>query len=148
VSVLLHNAWTDLFPDSDAQYLWSPSASGFVALGLCIGLTVALTQVMLREASLRVDAGFRAGRQVILTRPETIIGRAESCDVGLFGDSAVEKVHARIKRKGNVWTLADAGTTSGTLLNGRPLTAPTPLLSGDRIQLGGSVLSFATRVRD
>jgi hypothetical protein len=147
VSVLLHDVWIDLFRDSDVQDLWSPSASGFVALGCCIGLAVALTQVILREASLRVEAGFRPGRQVLLTRPVTVIGRAESCDVGLFGDSGVEKVHARIKREGNAWTVSDAATSSGTLLNGKVITEPTPLHSGDRIQVGGSVLSFATRTR-
>jgi hypothetical protein len=49
-SVLLNDAWTDIFPDANVQDLWSPSASGFMALGACIGLTVALTQVILREA--------------------------------------------------------------------------------------------------
>ena len=54
-------------------------------------------------------------------------------------------VHARIKRRGNVWTVADAGTSSGTLLNGQVLAGPTPLHSGDRIQVGQSVLSFVAR---
>jgi hypothetical protein len=147
VSVLLHGMWASLFKDADAQDLWSPSATGFAALGACIGLAVALAQVILREACVRVEAGFRPGRQLLLTRPETTIGRAESCDVGLFGDPAVEKVHARITRAGDQWTVADAGTPSGTLLNGRRLTGPAPLQPGDRIQVGGSILSFDVRTR-
>jgi FHA domain len=148
LSLLLHGLWAGVFRDTDVVDLWSPSAMGFVALGTCIGLAVSLAQVILREAWLRVEAGFRPGRQVLLTRPETTIGRAEMCDVGLFGDPGVEKVHARISRQGNRWVLADAGTSSGTLLNGRRITGPTLLHPGDRIQVGGSVLSFAVRARE
>ena len=60
---------------------------GFVALGMCIGLLIGLAQVILKEAWVRVEAGFRAGREMILSKPEVTIGRAESCDIGLFGDA-------------------------------------------------------------
>jgi hypothetical protein len=145
VSVLLHGLWAGVFKDSDAQSLWSPSATGFVALGACIGLSVSVTQIILREATLRVEAGFRPGRQLLLTRPETTIGRAEACDLGLFGDAAVERLHAKVSRQGEQWTLSDAGTPSGTLLNGQRLSGPAALKAGDRIQVGGSVLSFDVR---
>ena len=148
LSVYLHGFWSGLFQDADAKDLWSPSAAGFVALGACIGLTVPLAQVILREAWLRVESGFRPGRQLLLTRPETTVGRAESCDLGLFGDAAVEKLHAKIIREGNRWLLADAGTPGGTLLNGQRIAGPTPLKSGDRIQVGGNVLSFGGRTKE
>jgi len=148
LSLLLNGVWAGVFSDADAQELWSPSATGFVALGVCIGLAVSLVQVLLREAWLRVEAGFRPGRQLLLTRPETTVGRAESCDVGLFGDAAVEKVHARIKREGDHWTLSDAGTASGTFVNGQRLAGPTPLKQGDRIQVGSSVLSFEVKTKE
>ncbi len=147
-SVVLHGMWASLFKASDAEDLWSPSATGFAALGACIGLSVATAQIVLREAWLRVEAGFRAGRQVLLTRPQTSIGRAESCDVGLFGDAAVEKVHARIQREGNQWLVSDAGTPAGTLVNGQRIAAPTPLRSGDRIQVGGCVLAFDVKTKE
>lgn len=148
LSLLLHGLWAGIFKDSEAESLWSPSATGFVALGACIGLAVSLAQVMLREAWLRVEAGFRPGRQLLLTRPETTIGRAESCDVGLFGDAAVDKVHAKIVRQGNQWLVTDSGTASGTLVNGQRLTGPTPLRAGDRIQVGNSVLAFDMKTRE
>jgi len=141
-SVFLYNLWTD------AQGLWSPSATGFVALGACIGLAVATAQVILREAWVRVESGFRPGRQVLLTRKETTIGRSEACDVGLFGDAAVDKVHAKIVREGDRWLLVDTGTASGTQLNGQRITGPSPLKMGDRIQVGGSVLSFGVRKKE
>src|SRR5437764_1009636 len=73
-----------------ADELLSSSATGFIALGLCIGLFVGLTQVVLKEAWIRVESGFRPGREMILCQPETTIGRAESCDIGLFGDPEIE----------------------------------------------------------
>jgi hypothetical protein len=148
LSLLLGGLWGGVFTHADAQSLWSPSATGFVALGACIGLAVALAQVILREAWVRVESGFRPGRQVLLTRAETTIGRAESCDIGLFGDAGVEKLHARIVRQGDHWLLSDAGTPSGTLLNGQRIGGPTPLRRGDRIGVGGSVVSFGTRARE
>ena len=148
LSVYLHGAWQGMFSDADAKDLWSPAAAGCVALGACIGLTVPLAQVILREAWLRVESGFRPGRQLLLTRPETTIGRAESCDLGLFGDAGVEKMHARIVRQGDHWMLTDAGTPGGTLLNGQRIAGATPLRSGDKIQVGGSVLSFGGRMRE
>ena len=102
----------------------------------------------MREAWLRVESGFRPGRQLLLTRSETTIGRGESCDVGLFGDAGVEKLHAKITRQGGGWLLTDAGTPAGTLLNGRRIAGPSPLRSGDQIQVGSGVLSFGGRTPD
>ena len=54
---------------------------------------------------------------MMLTKDETTIGRAEACDIGLFGDNAIEKLHARIVQKGNRYLLADDDTPGGTFLN-------------------------------
>src|SRR5437870_2046378 len=86
----------------------SSLAIGLVILGLTIGLLIGLAQVILKEAWLRVDAGFRAGREVILSKAETTIGRAEACDIGLFGDNGIERLHARIVQDGDRYLLADA----------------------------------------
>src|SRR5262245_44425451 len=51
-----------LFKDKDDQALWMPTAWGFVALGASIGLLIGLAQVILKEAWLKVEKGFRAGR--------------------------------------------------------------------------------------
>src|SRR5262249_62051588 len=62
LTLFLKNAWTRAFGDKDADWLWSPTAWGFVALGMCIGLLVGLAQVILKEAWIKVEAGFRPGR--------------------------------------------------------------------------------------
>jgi hypothetical protein len=148
VSLLMQGVWSSIFKDAEATSLWSPSAMGFVALGACIGLSVSMTQVILREAWLKVESGFRPGRQLLLTRPQMVIGRAESCDVGLFGDAAVEKVHAKITRSADRWTVEDAGTPTGTLVNGQRIAGATPLKAGDRIQVGGCVLAFDLKTKE
>jgi hypothetical protein len=143
--LLLGAAFASAFRNKPFDRLWSPSALGFAALGACLGLLIGLAQVVLREAWLRVEAGFRAGRELILSRDTVTIGRAESCDVGLYGDPAIDKVHARIVRQGDRFLLADAGTASGTYLNEERLAGPRPLRSGDAIRVGRNVIRFLER---
>lgn len=120
-------------------------ALGLVVLGLCIGLMIGLAQVFLKEAWVKVVQGFRAGRELMLTKDETTIGRAESCDLGLFGDNTIERMHARIVRKDNRYLLADAQTPGGTFLNDERIGKPTPLKSGDVIRVGNSAIAFGER---
>ncbi len=138
---------TGLFEGKPDKLLWSPSAWGFVALGACIGLLIALTQVILKEAWLKVEAGFRAGREQILAKPVVTIGRAENCDVGLFGDPAVDRLHARILRNGENYLVADADSATGTFVNGERLAGPRVLRSGDAIRVGRCVLRFGERAK-
>jgi hypothetical protein len=117
-------------------------AISLVVLGLCIGLLIGLAQVFLKEAWLKVAQGFRPGRELLLSKDETTIGRAESCDLGLFGDNTIERLHARILLQEQRYLLADAGTLGGTFLNEERISEPTLLKSGDKIRVGNSVIEF------
>lgn len=147
LSVLLRSSWAELFVGRDPSALWSPSATAFAALGLLIGLLIGLAQVILKDAWLRVEKGFRTGRELLLSRDEITIGRAESCDLGLFGDPGVEKLHARIVRTGTDYVVSDAGTPGGTYVNNQRLAGPRPLRAGDEIRVGRCVLRFGERAR-
>jgi len=125
----------------------SSLAVGLVILGMCIGLLIGLAQVLLKEAWVKVEQGFRAGRELILSKPDTTVGRAESCDIGLFGDNKVEKMHARIVMRGDRYMLVDVNTPDGTFLNGQRITGPTPLSSGDMIGVGRNMLRFEERAK-
>jgi hypothetical protein len=136
-------AWAHLFPAKDN--LWSPSLTGFIALGLCIGLLIALAQVVLKEAWLEVEAGFRKGRELLINKPLLTIGRAESCDLGLFGDNMIEKLHARIYQQDDRYVIADNDSTHGTFVNDQRILEPTPLRSGDLIRVGNAYVRFSER---
>jgi hypothetical protein len=148
VSLVIRGGWGRLFHDKPSDLLWSPSAAGFFALGVCIGLMIGLAQVILKEAWIKVEEGFRAGREMILARSEISIGRAESCDVGLFGDPAIERLHATIQRQGNGYVVQDAGSAGGTFVNDERIGAPHVLRSGDVIRVGRALLRFGERARD
>jgi hypothetical protein len=140
----LSDVWLHVFPTRDS--LWSPSLTGFIALGLCIGLLVAVAQVVLKEAWLKVEAGFRKGRELLLGKPVLTIGRAESCDVGLFGDPMIEKLHARLyQQPDGHYLIADNGSAHGTFVNDHRIHEPTPLRSGDLIRVGSAYLRFSER---
>ena len=132
----------------NSQNSFSGAGVGFVVLGICIGLAVGLAQVILKEAWVKVEAGFRAGREMILSKNETTIGRAEGNDIGLFGDSAVEKSHARIVLQNSRYMLLDQGTPGGTYINDRRISQPTPLRGGDLIRVGKAVLRFDERQKN
>jgi hypothetical protein len=123
----------------------SDLAISLVVLGVCIGLLIGLAQVFLKEAWLKVAQGFRPGRELLLSKDETTIGRAESCDLGLFGDNTVERLHARILLQKQRYLLADAGTPGGTFLNEERISEPAPLKSGDKIRVGNSIIEFGER---
>jgi pSer/pThr/pTyr-binding forkhead associated (FHA) protein len=128
--------------------LWSPAAWGFVALGVCIGLLIGLAQVILKEAWLRVEQGFRVGRELILSRPETTIGRAEACDLGLFGDPNVGRFHARILRERGRHILEDMGSPLGTFVNDERIQGRKELRGGDLIRMGRNVLRYEERSKE
>jgi len=144
LAMLLKMGWESALSDRSADAL-SPTAMGFVALGMCIGLLVGLAQVILKEAWIRVEAGFRSGREMILAKERTTIGRAESCDIGLFGDNTIEKLHASILQAGNRYYVEDASTPVGTFVNDQPVRGRMQLNSGDLIRVGKSLPRFNER---
>jgi hypothetical protein len=148
VLLFLTSAFGKVFsqkPPEVLEHLWVPSAAGYVALGMCIGLLIGLAQIIFKEAWVKIEVGRRAGREMLLSKPETSIGRAEACDIGLFGDPAVERMHARIVRQNQRYLLLDDGTPGGTYLNGVRIIGPTPLQANDLIQVGKCQLRFGER---
>jgi hypothetical protein len=136
--------YTFLFGNQTLRY--SSLTISLVILGACIGLLIGLAQVILKEAWIEVEEGFRAGRELMLSKNETTIGRAESCDLGMFGDPSIGKLHASILLKNNRYLLAHRADDGETYVNDEPVGAKqVPLRSGDRIRLGRSVLLFGEK---
>lgn len=75
-------------------------------------------------------------------KSEVVLGRGESADIRLDGKT-VSRVHARLVRGvGGVWSLADAGSRTGTLVNGTPIRNPTPVTATDTVTIGGADYAF------
>ena len=75
-----------------------------------------------------------------VTADRVVIGRSSSSDLPL-ADRFLSRHHARIVRDGDRYLVEDLGSRNGTLLNGSPVTAPTPLAPGDVIRISGSMLT-------
>lgn len=78
---------------------------------------------------------------IMLTRPQLVFGRDPSCDF-VFADPAVALRHAMIGQQGNDYFLIDAGSQTGTFVNGQRLTAPRALQPGDQIYIGRTLFVF------
>jgi NADPH-dependent 2,4-dienoyl-CoA reductase/sulfur reductase-like enzyme/pSer/pThr/pTyr-binding forkhead associated (FHA) protein len=82
------------------------------------------------------------GRSFPITRSVFALGRAAGSDV-LIDNDAVAGLHAQITRHGAGLYLRDAGSRTGTWLNGRLLVGSEPLFDGDRLRIGPAELVLA-----
>jgi sigma-B regulation protein RsbU (phosphoserine phosphatase) len=83
----------------------------------------------------------RAADTFPLGRLRITIGRSARNDV-CIPDPFASRVHAEVRREGDVYILQDLGSANGTLFNGARVEAPMPLAPGDRIQIGETEIEF------
>jgi len=125
-------------------------ALAIIVLGALIGFFIGLVTELFKQGWLMVirskSRNVREGREYSLLKQVTTIGRAEECDIGLFGDQSVAPRHAIIRKEGKNFYLT---STSGAqvfvnhqLLNGRHT-----LRSGDRIEVGGTLFLFREKLQ-
>ena len=125
-------------------------AIAIIVLGALIGFFIGLVGELLKRGWLMVvrsqSRNAREGREYPLIKPVTIIGRAEECDIGLFGDQSVLGHHAIIRQEGRGFYISATGggqvTVNSQLVNGRQ-----PLKSGDRLEVGGTLFLFRERAQ-
>jgi hypothetical protein len=147
VFVLAFESLAGYITSKDVRLLWTPTALGFMAIGASIGLLVGLAQIILKEAWIKVEAGFRPGREMLIAKEKTSIGRAEGSDIALFGDAGVEKTHANIVLDSGRYYLEDQQSPGGTFVNDSKVNGRAPLKAGDLIRVGKSVLRFNERTK-
>ena len=82
-----------------------------------------------------------ADHRLVIGPAGATIGRSRSCDV-VLEDPNVSRRHAEVRPRGGSWVLTDLGSTNGSRINGRRLTAPEVLRPGDEIDVGTTVLRF------
>lgn len=69
----------------------------------------------------------------------TVLGRSPEADL-VLDDPYASEFHMRLVAQEHGLTLHDLGSTNGTYVNGRRVTAPTQLKRGDTIQVGKTVM--------
>jgi hypothetical protein len=134
----------------------SPSAHFFAAvsltlLGAAVSASVAFVTSALKSAWLEVLDGKLAGRKIDITKyvdqrlgtvRAGIIGSDEwSSHIYLPGDNGILSHHAQINYANGSPTITispEAAKRQETYLNGRRLTHSSPLVNGDRIQIGST----------
>ncbi|HET6880381.1 MAG TPA: FHA domain-containing protein [Pirellulales bacterium] len=125
-------------------------AAGFVVLGIAIGALIGLVQVVLKDAWLTVLDGYRPGRQLILSRAVTALGRGDHLPLPFLGpmNAGIESEHLRIVRQASgAFVLEDNQSKLGTRLNNQPVAQPMPLKDGDVIKFGTNFVRFNERRR-
>lgn len=69
------------------------------------------------------------------------IGRAAGCDITL-DDTFISQVHARVGIGESGVVIEDLGSTNGTYLNRKRVTAPVVVSPGDAIQVGSTIMEL------
>jgi pSer/pThr/pTyr-binding forkhead associated (FHA) protein len=92
--------------------------------------------------SLRCTEGALQG-QLIEIESELTLGRGMSGIANLGGDSQLSRRHARLYVDAGQLHVEDLGSTNGTFVNDRRLTAPQRLQTGDRVRCGKTRLEVA-----
>ena len=82
-----------------------------------------------------------AGTSVALSSLPITIGRADDSTI-VINDDYVSHRHARLVPNGKTWLIEDLGSTNGTLLDGKKLTAATEVRAGSQIRIGKAVLEL------
>jgi len=72
---------------------------------------------------------------------ELTVGRAGGCHITL-DDTYVSQLHARVFRREAQLYVEDLGSTNGTYLNRKKVTAPIAIRKGDRLQIGKTVMEL------
>lgn len=95
----------------------------------------------------------KEGRRVLFVRSDSrqgqeyevndvmVMGRSEETDV-VLDDPYASEFHLRYVAQENGLMLHDLGSTNGTYVNGRRISAPTQLRRGDTVQVGKTVMEI------
>jgi pSer/pThr/pTyr-binding forkhead associated (FHA) protein len=79
------------------------------------------------------------GKRVRLRGSGHTVGRSQDADI-IIDDPYASDFHARVSAENGQTRVEDLGSTNGTYVNGRRITAPTGLVKGDTVQIGKTML--------
>lgn len=79
------------------------------------------------------------GKRVKLRGSGHTVGRSKDADI-IIHDPYASDFHARVSAQNGQTRVEDLGSTNGTYVNGRRITAPTAVVKGDTVQIGKTML--------
>lgn len=79
-----------------------------------------------------------------MTEPTYVLGRDRECSLQIR-DSEVSRRHAELRRADDGYEVVDLGSSNGTFVNSLQVEGR-PLRSGDRLQLGGTLMIYTAPV--
>jgi len=91
--------------------------------------------------SLILQTGESEPRELFFDKEEVTIGRLPNDDISL-NKSNVSKQHARIVMREGKHFIIDRKSTNGTFVNGKRISAPVSLKTGDKIFVGDYSMTF------
>lgn len=114
----------------------------YAITGGAIGLFIGFVEEITKRAWLIRLVGRNEGKEILLYKPVTILGRDEYADIPIFGDPDVAPKHATINASGQRHFIEDAGSTYGTFLNASKTTKREMLQDGDLLLIGKTKFMF------
>lgn len=115
-------------------FLWQVARS----IGAHIGSPQAGRQQKRAAEMVVVRSDSISGHRFAIGAP-AVMGRSEEADI-VIDDPYASDFHVRVGLQDGGVLANDLGSTNGTYINGRRVTVPTPLLRGDSLQIGKTIL--------
>jgi pSer/pThr/pTyr-binding forkhead associated (FHA) protein len=124
-----------------------------IFLGLIYLFVWQVARAIGSQAGISIRRKRKEGSRVLFVRSESqqgqefevkdviVMGRSEETDV-VLDDPYASEFHLRLVAQENGLMLHDLGSTNGTYVNGRRVSAPTELRRGDTIQVGKTVMEI------
>ena len=122
-----------------------------VAVGALAGFLIGVVQNLFKQAWVRVVLGKNEGKEYLIAKPITTVGRGELSDIGLYGDPEIAPTHIAIEslpaqNRHRLRFVGEGGKRGATyappLVNGQPVANEMWLADGDTIQVGRRTLLF------
>jgi hypothetical protein len=119
-------------------------AVGLAIVGGSVGLLIGLTDLLTRDAWLKVLDGPLQGKEFSFNRTPIRLGSSPKNEIYLFKDPKIDPIHAEIHKLRDTYEIRDNSSSTGTFVNGQRVTRER-LTDGARIRIGASEFSYSSR---
>jgi Inner membrane component of T3SS, cytoplasmic domain len=117
---------------------------GFGVIGLSVGATIGIVELLARDAWLRMTQGPLTGKEFLIFKDVMNIGSSPRSDIYLFNDAQVAENHATLRAIGDECEIEARQSASPVLLNNRSVTRAR-LRHGDNVTIGRTSFVFQQR---